>query len=392
MRTTFEAISEATPGGKWLDLYERLWPSYRDWFVRHGGPARAGVERSIKLLRRDMPELAPTFDTMLMLASNEDPAFLRFLTMYRPPAYLGGCSQAVWTRDGEPVLVRNYDLDPRLIEAVILHSAWRERPVIATSEFLWGAADGVNDRGLAASLAFGGRWTVGSGFGVPIIIRYLLEICDRTKDAIEVLRRVPSHMTYTVTVVDAAGDFATVWVAPDRETLVTRAPLATNHQDDIDFGGHAERSRTVEREAALRRLLCAGGADGADDLAAAFLKEPLYTTGYWRGFGTVYTAVYRPAAGSVTFRWPDHDWTQTLTAFEEGRVDVAYYPSGARVHGKARRDAAGDITTDIHATVSATDIHDVVATALSEAGLQGPLRENILRFVDAGARLARHDG
>ena len=46
------------------------------------------------------------------------------------------------------------------------------------SDCLWGLLDGVNDAGLAVSLTFGGRRVLGDGFGIPIVIRYLLETCE----------------------------------------------------------------------------------------------------------------------------------------------------------------------------------------------------------------------
>ena len=61
--------------------------------------------------------------------------------------------------------------------ASILHTRW-VRAVIGSSDCAWGLLDGINDAGLAVSLAFGGRKVVGSGFGVPLVVRYLLETCD----------------------------------------------------------------------------------------------------------------------------------------------------------------------------------------------------------------------
>ena len=69
-------------------------------------------------------------------------------------------------------------------------------------EAIAGAAYGVNASGLAVSLAFGGRKARGAGFGVPLIVRYLLEVCERTRDAVAVLRRLPSHMSYNLTLID----------------------------------------------------------------------------------------------------------------------------------------------------------------------------------------------
>ena len=150
-----------------------------------------------------MPELVPVWQRQVELAGGDELA-ARFLTFWNPPAYLVHCSQAVLVDHDGPLLVRNYDLDPDLSEATLLRSAWTGRGVVASMEAIAGAADGVNEAGLAVSLAFGGRRATGPGFGVPLIVRYLLEVCGRTADAVEVLRRVPSHMSYNLTVVDRA--------------------------------------------------------------------------------------------------------------------------------------------------------------------------------------------
>ena len=87
------------------------------------------------------------------LAGGSDQA-ARFLSLYCPPPYLMGCSQAVWPGE-EPVLVRNYDYNPLFVDGLVLHSTWNGRRVIAMSDCLWGVVDGMNDAGLAVSLTFG---------------------------------------------------------------------------------------------------------------------------------------------------------------------------------------------------------------------------------------------
>jgi hypothetical protein len=37
-----------------------------------------------------------------------------------------------------------------------------------------------------------------------------------------------------------------------------------------------------------------------------------------RGYGTLYTAIYRPARGEVEYRWPEASWTFSFAAFGEG--------------------------------------------------------------------------
>ena len=45
-----------------------------------------------------------------------------------------------------------------------------------------------------------------------------------------------------------------------------------------------------------------------DELAAAFLTDPLYNREYSRAFGTLYTALYRPANKVAEFVWPGQSW------------------------------------------------------------------------------------
>ena len=110
----------------------------------------------------------------------------------------------------------------------------------------------MNEAGLAVSLSFGGRRAVGDGFGIPIVLRYVLEFCRTAAEAAEVLRRVPTHMAYNVTAIDRTGAFFTAQLAPDRPALIGEAPLATNHQGDVEWQRHADATASVERERFLR--------------------------------------------------------------------------------------------------------------------------------------------
>ena len=66
---------------------------------------------------------------------------------------------------------------------MIWSTGWAGRRVIGMSDCLWGLLDGVNEDGLAISLAFGGRPVVGDGFGVPLVMRYVLQTCSTVDEA-----------------------------------------------------------------------------------------------------------------------------------------------------------------------------------------------------------------
>ncbi|MCK0137870.1 C45 family peptidase [Aliiroseovarius sp. F47248L] len=315
----WRAISEAEPGPRWAGLFDEYWPAYHRWWMSEGAEARPGYWDSQQALRKHMPEMVPLYEQLCELAGGSDHA-ARFLSFYCPPAYLSGCSQAIWP-GAEPVLVRNYDYSPHAFDSLILHTKWQGRTVMGTSDGLWGLVDGINDAGLAISLTFGGRRVVGDGFGVPLILRYVLQTCETAEDAGKVLARVPTHMSYNVTVVDAKRRYLTALMAPDRATLITHAAVATNHQERVEWASHARLTATVERERFLLQRLTLH-TEPEEKFIGAFLKPPLYSSAFDHGFGTLYTAVYRPRKREMEVYWPKARWRLDLRKFQEGEQQI----------------------------------------------------------------------
>jgi predicted choloylglycine hydrolase len=312
---TFRAIHEPELGPTWAALFQRSWPGYREWFLSEGEEARPSYATSVRMLRAHMPELIPVYDRLVELAGGGDLAS-RMLSCYRPPPYLAACSQGVWSA-GEPLLVRNYDYAPSRLEGVILSTRMIDRRVIGMSDSLWGLLDGMNDTGLAVSLTFGGRRALGDGFGIPIVLRYVLETCSSVAEATATLARLPYMMAHNLTLVDSSGDYVTAHVGPDREPVFARFPAATNHQGLVEWPEQAKATRTVEREWQILKLL-QETSGGPEAFADAFLEPPMFSTAYERGFGTLYTAVYRPSQGRMDYRWPGVIWPQSFEAFAEG--------------------------------------------------------------------------
>jgi len=314
MQLNWRAIFEAEPGPKWAGLFHEYWPDYHRWWSREGAEARPGYLDSRKALQTHMPELVPLYDNLCDLAGGSDHAS-RFLSFYCPPPYLSSCSQAIWPGE-EPVIVRNYDYSPRAFDSLVLRTQWQGRAVMGTSDGLWGLVDGINDAGLAVSLTFGGRRVVGDGFGVPLILRYVLQTCETAEEAGKVLRRVPTHMSYNVTVIDAKRKFLTALMAPDRTTQITHAAVATNHQERVEWASHARFTATVERERFLLQRLTLH-VEPEEKFINAFLRPPLYSSRFHQGFGTLYTAVYRPQQLQMELRWPKATWPLHLNDFYE---------------------------------------------------------------------------
>lgn len=321
MSVEFRALSEDTPGPKWARQFAEYWPSYSAWWAREGLSGRPTYHESRQAIRKHMPELLSLYDELCELVGGGDME-ARFLSFYCPPRYLAGCSQAIWPGN-EPLLVRNYDYDKNAFDAIFLKTKWLGRGVMGTSDGLFGLVDGMNDEGLTASLTFGGRREVGNGFGVPLILRYILQTCTTAKEAGEVLKRVPSHMSYNVTVLDEKRHFLTAYLRPDRPPVLTHAAVATNHQERVEWSSHARFTATVERERYLLQRLTLHP-ETQERFMGAFLKPPLYSTAFSSGFGTLYTAAYRPKARSAELRWPGKSWIKSFDDFKEDAVHVVF--------------------------------------------------------------------
>ncbi len=319
MNVFLQSISEAAPGRKWQWLFKQRWPAYHDWFLKQGDSHRPKYLTCETQLRRYMPELMPTFEKLVELSGGSDQA-ARFLSLYCPTPYFAGCSQAVWTRT-DPLLIRNYDYDPLLWDAIVWHSSWNGRAVIAMSDCLWGVLDGINDSGLSVSLAFGGRRVVGVGFGMPLILRYILETCETTHEAQAILTRVPSHMAYNVTVLDASGNHVTVMISPGKDPIISRSQLATNHQEQVEWNEHARVTATLDR-AHFLSLRLHDESETAERFQSHFLMPPLYQTNFEQGWGTLYTAVYQPSQLSACYRWPGYEFVTSFHDFPERALSI----------------------------------------------------------------------
>jgi predicted choloylglycine hydrolase len=235
----------------------------------------------------------------------------------------------MWTHR-TPALVRNYDYSPHQFDGMVLRTAMHGTPVIAMSDCVWGVLDGLNGHGLAVSLAFGGRRAVGDGFGIPIVVRWLLETCETVSDVRRRLRKLPVQVAYNLTFADARGKLLTAYVGPGAEARFSRSPVATNHQGRVEWPEHARATRSVERHERLLALRADPAAHG-DGAVAAFLAPPLYSSDYSGGFGTLYTASYRPESGRADYHWPGLVWRQSFDAFEPGTREVTLTEAEATV-------------------------------------------------------------
>jgi predicted choloylglycine hydrolase len=316
---TLYGIREEQPGPRWQALYDVARDAYHGWYLSEGAAARPDLRTCRRKLANHMPELVPVWERLVELAGGDE-VTARLLTLWDPPRFLPGCSQA--TIGGRaPLLIRNYDYGLDLFERVVYSSAFTGRRVLGMGDCLWGLLDGMNDAGLAVSLAFGGRPGSSPGFGIPLVVRYVLEVAASLDDVRSVLRRIPINMNYNLTFVDGSGESLTAFVAPDSAPEFSSARVATNHRDTVpEDPERANSLRSVERQRLLLSLLASDPDITA--LTSAFLRPPLLSTEYGRAFGTLYTAVYRPNDGVVDYLWPQDSWRRTFASVDATKTVI----------------------------------------------------------------------
>ncbi len=315
-------VNEDKLGEKWLSFYKETIASYKKWFLNEGEFNRPSYQTCHNAIKEHMPELESMWLAMIEITEADD-LEARLLSFYCPSPYMSGCSQAVWSKYN-PILVRNYDYDLALCEMRIMKTRWFDTEVIASIDSLWGVLDGMNEHGLCVSLSFGGTRDKGVGFGIPVILRYILEFCQTTEQAVDVLQRVPTHMTYNVTILDAAYNVSTVEISPNNITRVSHIPIAVNHQGEYELTDYAIFSKSHERKKFLIDKLY-DPTINIESFIDSFEYTPLFANNYEEGFGTIYTAIYNPTLKATEFRWPYNIRRyKSFVNFEEETFWVTY--------------------------------------------------------------------
>ena len=96
--------------------------------------------------------------------------------------------------------------------------------------------------------------------------------------------------------------------------------MVTNHQGQVECEPYAAAIRSTERLDQLKQLL----ADRADvsGVVGACLRPPLYATRFHHGFGSLYTAEYRPGDGIVRYHWPQRSWEHSLNKIKPDSIQL----------------------------------------------------------------------
>ena len=332
---TFSAVSDDPTGGNLQSAFGLRWPAYAKWYTSGvDNRERPSAELCRAQLLAHMPELLPSYDHLIHRLSpyiSDAHLLPKLLSLYNAPAFVAGCTQAVWQRDEQTALIRNYDFPHQLWDAMLLHSNWNGTRVMAMTDCLWGVLDGINEHGLTVSLSFGGQLAVSDGFGVTLILRYILEFCQTTAEACAVLQRIPVSMAYNIVVMDRLGHHRVVFIGPDKKAEITELVSTANHQPDAQI----ETDMDILSDSRVRdRFLQSRLSDPRqtlDHLQQLFLSSPLYRSSKdAKGWGTIYTSRYQPHQGSVSIIWPHQQMTQSFDHFQDMQLHISPEPSEPR--------------------------------------------------------------
>ena len=219
-----------------------------------------------------------------------------------------------------------------------MRSRFVRRRVIAMLDCMSGVLDGINDDGLSVSMSFGGREEFGDGFGISLVLRYLLEFAGDIGEAVELLRRVPVQGAYNVMLLDSTGSFETIEIAPGSEPRLVGSRVATNHQADSHWPLYEEKVFTHARYQHLFNVV-ADREHTAWSFTREFLQFPLYQSRFARGFGTLYNAAFYPERGACEYFWPHHRWDFGFENFTEREYHVEFidpegYPEGSESYSE----------------------------------------------------------
>lgn len=213
------------------------------------------------------------------------------------------CTCLAYSKGGQVIFGRNSDFLPSM-ERLNMNCLYSLDGAYAfngnTTAFVQ-MEDGVNGRGLAAGLTLVYPSLTAPGLNSGMLIRYILEKCSDTRQAVQRLRVLPIASQQTITLADKNGDIAVV-ECNCKEVCVTEktagfaaaANRFTSPKMQKYNNPAVDNCRSAERLSAVTQAL-----KNRDEVTAEFVKEILagkhgFTCQYDRtaGVDTVWSAVY----------------------------------------------------------------------------------------------------
>lgn len=140
--------------------------------------------------------------------------------------------------------------------------------------------DGINEYGLAAGLTFVFPKISKPGLNAGMIIRYILEKCKTTKEALNFIEKIPIASSQTITLADSTGDLAVIECNCEKSVIIrpekdNNFVAATNYfvseemqkYNEIDF----DNWRATERYNNAYKAL----SDNSQNLSTTLIRDIL---------------------------------------------------------------------------------------------------------------------
>jgi len=157
-----------------------------------------------------------------------------------------GCSNLAVKTDNGVFFGRNHDMFTVLKKTTetVLYRPDEGYYFVGQGDIMIGKEDGINEHGLAVGMNFVYPKRVKPGLNFMIIVRLLLETCKNTKEAIEVLKKIPASTSHNIILADKSGDMAVVEMCSEATRI--RYPehnyiVSTNHFNHPDMLKHENR-------------------------------------------------------------------------------------------------------------------------------------------------------
>ncbi|MFX1250882.1 MAG: C45 family autoproteolytic acyltransferase/hydrolase [Promethearchaeota archaeon] len=185
------------------------------------------------------------------------------LTVGRSPGCTVFSISGQHTSDGKTVFARNYDASSAFQNFTLIKTYPKGclSHIGCVFEMIVGREDGINEAGVAIAVTgVHGVYTDKPGVWDHIPIRIVLDTCTTTKEAVELLEKIPHLWTKNFLIADAQGDIAIVEAAQQDLAVIYPTDgigVVTNHfvSDSMQNYSNQEKLmyKTKERLSNVRR-------------------------------------------------------------------------------------------------------------------------------------------
>jgi predicted choloylglycine hydrolase len=229
----------------------------------------------------------------------------------------GGCSQfavtPLATRSGHTLVGQTMDSSPGDLDLRLCTTRVRGKAAhIGFSDMVMGRTQGLNEHGLCVTTSWGapGVWPENEGFPYFVAVRALLDRCESTEHATEVLAGLPIKWCTNFILSDRCGQVALVEVSGAHQGVRRLAPdevsiSATNHYVLPEMQPHdvSRRRESVARQrtidACLERATPEVEVETMRGLLARTMPGGVCQHYYSSGLGTLWCSITDVTEGTI---------------------------------------------------------------------------------------------